>query len=111
MMISAILISAAAASAPVDPRYCVAQPARTASGSIMRSRVVLREFRAVHPCPATGKSTGACPGWAIDPVIPLACGGCDAVINLQWLPDVAKSSSAPTAKDRFERRIYCGRKQ
>ena len=109
MLLMSMLMAAAAASAPVDPRYCVAQPARTASGSIMRSRVVLREFRAIHPCPATGKSTGACPGWAIDHVIPLACGGCDAVINLQWLPDEIKSAGSPAAKDRFERRIYCRR--
>jgi len=109
-MILASILIAAAASAPVDPRYCAAEPARTASGSIMRSRTVLREFKAIHPCPATGKSTGACPGWAIDHVIPLACGGCDAVVNLQWLPDEIKSASSPTAKDRFERRIYCRQK-
>lgn len=101
--------AAAAAPPPADPRYCAVSPARTASGAILRSRAVLREFKAAHPCPSTGKATGACPGWAIDHVIPLACGGCDAVVNLQWLPDVIKSASGAQAKDRWERTIYCRR--
>jgi 5-methylcytosine-specific restriction endonuclease McrA len=50
---------------------------------------------------------GACPGWEVDHVIPLACGGCDAVANMQWLPSGAKSTSSPLAKDRWERRVYC----
>lgn len=96
----------AAPDQPTDPRYC-GPPARTASGAIARSRPALRVFRLVHPCPATGATGGACPGWAVDHVIPLACGGCDSIGNMQWLPVAAKASSAPTAKDRFERVIYC----
>lgn len=91
-----------------DPRVCGPAP-RASDGNIMRSRTVLRDFKALYPCPSTRRSTGACPGWALDHVIPLACGGCDAVGNLQWLPDSIKSASTPSAKDRFERRIYCKR--
>ncbi|HWQ37304.1 MAG TPA: HNH endonuclease signature motif containing protein [Burkholderiales bacterium] len=87
-------------------RYC-GEPARDASGRIKRSSAVLRAFRDVHPCPATGESRGPCPGWAIDHVIPLACGGCDAVSNLQWLPDELKSAAGVLPKDRWERKIYC----
>lgn len=94
---------------PVSPleeqRYC-GPPARAASGEIKRRADVLAAFRRAHPCPVTGLSTGACTGWAIDHVIPLACGGCDAVSNLQWLPNGLKSV-AVIGKDRFERKIYC----
>jgi hypothetical protein len=87
-----------------EVRYC-GEPKREADGSIARSREVLGAFKRVHPCPANGATSGACPGWAIDHVIPLACGGCDAVSNLQWLPNELKSK-AVIGKDRFERRIY-----
>lgn len=88
-----------------EQRYCGA-PKRDARGEILRRGDVLRAFRKAHPCPVTGRSSGACPGWSIDHVIPLACGGCDAVSNLQWLPNALKSA-ALTGKDRFERKIYC----
>lgn len=83
-----------------DTRYCGA-PARDAAGEIKRRSDVLTAFQRQHPCPATGLTTGACAGYAIDHVIPLACGGCDAVPNLQWLPQDVK-----TKKDGLERRIY-----
>jgi hypothetical protein len=88
-----------------DIRYC-GSPVRLADGSIKRSSSVLNAFRKVHPCPSTGLTTGACPGWAMDHVIPLACGGCDAVYNLQWLPEAIKNTSAKYSKDRWERLIY-----
>lgn len=68
---------------------------------------MLRAFRKLYPCPATGKTQGACDGWAIDHVIPLACGGCDAVSNLTWLPTAIKSCAGTTCKDRWERNVYC----
>lgn len=91
---------------PVDPRYC-GQPARDADGRISRSTQVLAEFQRLHPCPSTGKTFGSCPGWSKDHVIPLVCGGCDAVGNLQWLPHEIKSASGTLPKDRWERRVYC----
>ena len=50
-----------------------------------RSRVEVRKFRAAHPCPATGKRFGACPGWQVDHICPLACCGPDKASNMQWL--------------------------
>jgi hypothetical protein len=85
-------------------RYC-GEPRRHKDGKILRRIDVLSEFKKHYPCPATGKMSGSCPGWAIDHVIPLACGGCDAIINLQWLPNDLKSK-AVIGKDRFERTIY-----
>jgi hypothetical protein len=88
-----------------EQRYC-GVPHRDADGTIHRNTSVIAAFKRQHPCPVNGKTTGACGGWAIDHVIPLACGGCDAVSNMQWLPNGIKS--APTiGKDRFERLIYC----
>lgn len=51
-----------------------------------RSPAVRAEFRKANPCPATGKKTGACPGWQIDHREALVCGGRDELTNLQWLP-------------------------
>lgn len=89
-----------------DPRYC-GPPARDADGRIARRADVLREFKRIHPCPSTGKATGACPGWAIDHTLPLACGGCDSVPNLAWMPNAIKSGPGRLPKDRWERRVYC----
>lgn len=50
------------------------------------------------------KTTGPCPGWYLDHVVPLDNGGCDAVSNLQWLPWYLKASRV--GKDRFERDVY-----
>jgi hypothetical protein len=68
-----------------------------------RSREVAREFQHEHPCPSTGLTSGPCPGYRKDHIIPLACGGPDRVGNLQWqtIPDAR-------AKDRWERKV-CAR--
>ncbi len=50
-----------------------------------RSSAVRAEFVKVNPCPATGKTRGACPGWEVDHRVALVCGGPDTVENLQWL--------------------------
>ena len=94
---------------PPDPlaetRICGA-PARDARGEIRRSSAVITAFRRVHPCPSTGLTTGACPGWAIDHQIPLAVGGCDAVSNMGWLPLQLKACAGTVCKDRWERKVY-----
>lgn len=88
-----------------DARYC-GSPMRNADGSIARSQTALTEFRRVHHCPSTGLKLGRCPGWAINHVIPLACGGCDIVSNMQWLPVDIKACAGAHCIDRFERKIY-----
>lgn len=68
---------------------------------IPRSQWALREFRAGLPCPATGLSRGSCPGWQIDHVTPLKCGGSDAPANMQWLTiEQHKAKTAREAKIR-----------
>lgn len=79
---------------------------RGTDGAIRRSQAVVRAFRKQWACPATGQTSGPCPGWAVDHVIPLACGGVDAIYNMQWLPLELKSAADNGAKDRFERKVY-----
>lgn len=89
----------------VETRYC-GTPLRNADGTIKRSTTILKAFQKLHPCPSTGKTDGACPGWAINHTIPLACGGCDAVRNMDWMPDEIKSCAGPWCRDRWERKVY-----
>ena len=90
-----------------DIRCCVDEIARNADGSIKRSSQVRRDFQQLYPCPSTGLRIGSCDGWQIDHVISLACGGVDAIYNLQWLPVEIKTCKEDYCKDRFERKIYC----
>lgn len=89
-----------------ETRYC-GLPKRNTKGDIIRRADVLAAFKKEHPCPVNGATSGSCSGWAMDHVIPLACGGCDSVSNLQWLPNGIKSA-AVIGKDRFERKINGG---
>ena len=81
---------------------CLALPS-LASAREHRSRGVTREFQREHPCPSTGRTSGACPGYRKDHIKPLACGGPDAVSNMQW-----QTVAAARVKDRWELRA-CGR--
>lgn len=95
--------------APEELRYChsAADVPRTVSGVIVRSASIRAAFRRDHPCPVTGLMVGACPGWSVDHVIPLVCGGCDVESNMQWLPITIKSCAGTECKDRWEQRVYC----
>jgi hypothetical protein len=78
------------------PSYSVGGPARDSRGRIRRSQGARWEFMR-----ATGYPHGR-PGYVIDHVVPLACGGADAPSNMQW-----QTREAAKAKDRVERR-GCG---
>ncbi len=54
-------------------------------------------FQKSHPCPSTGKTSGACPGYVVDHVTPLKRGGADSPSNMQW-----QTTSAGKAKDKWE---------
>jgi hypothetical protein len=70
---------------------------RDKHGHIKRSKAAISIFKKQHPCPATGKTASRCPGYIIDHVKPLECGGIDAPSNMQW-----QTSTAAKAKDRTE---------
>ena len=101
----ALILTPSWGQAQIDPRYC-GPPARYADGSIKRSSVQRASFVRMHHCPATGEVTGSCPGWGVDHIIPLSCGGCDTPANMQWLPLTIKSCAGTECKDRWERRVY-----
>lgn len=50
-----------------------------------------------HPCPATGRKTGACPGYVVDHIHPLKRGGADHPDNMQW-----QTRQEAREKDRWE---------
>jgi len=70
---------------------------RDSHGRIKRSEVARQDFEHHHPCPSTGKTSGACPGYVVDHIVPLKRGGADAPGNLQW-----QTIDAANAKDRWE---------
>lgn len=72
--------------------------ATAAASEQHRSWRVLAEFQRSHPCPATGKTMGRCPGWIKDHIIPLCAGGGDVVENLAW-----QTVQEAKIKDRLER--------
>lgn len=84
-----------------DPRFC-GEPQRYSDGRIIRSLTVLQQFERIWPLPLDESRDD----WQIDHVIPLASGGCDNLINLQWLKRSIKTCAGTECKDRWERRIY-----
>jgi hypothetical protein len=66
---------------------------------VHRSKAAKEEFMRERPCPSTGKIFGKCPGYVVDHVSPLACGGADAPFNMQW-----QTTAEGKAKDKWERR-------
>ena len=62
-----------------------------------RNTTARRHFVQTHPCPATRRPSGPCPGWVVDHVIPLRRGGADDPRNMQW-----QTIAAARAKDRTE---------
>lgn len=73
---------------------------RDSHGRIKRSAAARDAFNRQQPCPSTGRTSGRCPGYVIDHVKALECGGPDAPFNMQW-----QTTAAAKAKDKTER--YC----
>jgi hypothetical protein len=71
--------------------------ARDSKGRIARSATAKRDFQKSHPCPSTGRTTGACKGYVIDHVVPLKRRGADSPSNMQW-----QTVQAAKAKDKVE---------
>lgn len=107
LTVALLFTDALADDALKDHRMC-GYVNRAPNGEILRRTDVLVAFQKLYPCPSTGKRTGACPLWSRDHSVPLACGGCDSVTNLTWIPNKAKSCKEDWCKDRYERKIYGG---
>ena len=70
-----------------------ARAQRNSRGKIKRSEAARRRFEA-----QTGYPHGR-PGYVVDHIVPLACGGADTPSNMQW-----QSVAEAKAKDKVERR-------
>jgi hypothetical protein len=69
-----------------------------AQAKIERSEAAKSAFKKLHPCPANGHTSGSCPGYVIDHIKALACGGADDPSNMQW-----QTIAEGKAKDKVER--------
>ena len=76
--------------------YC-ASCERDSNGRIARRSSARAAFQASHPCPSTGKTSGACPGYVVDHVVPLKRRGPDQPSNMQW-----QTEAEAKQKDRVE---------
>lgn len=90
----AVLISALAVSTYYDSKGILRD---SETGRIYRSHTAKKEFRKQQPCPGTGKTTGACPGYVIDHIKALYKGGPDTPANMQW-----QTIAEGKAKDKWE---------
>jgi hypothetical protein len=72
-------------------------------GEYHRSKKALRAFVHQQACPATGLHKLPCPGYVIDHIKALACGGADDPSNMQW-----QTREEAKAKDRWELK-ECGK--
>jgi hypothetical protein len=70
---------------------------RDKNGHIARSSTARERFLKSHPCPSTGKTSGACPGYVVDHIQALKHGGKDDPSNMQW-----QTIQAAKDKDRWE---------
>jgi len=70
-------------------------------GKIKSSKAARSDFERQSPCPSTGKTHGACPGYVVDHVHALECGGADAPSNMQW-----QTVADAKAKDKTERSCH-----
>ncbi len=74
--------------------------ATCAAAKESRSGAAKYQFKKLNPCPSTGKRFGSCPGYVIDHIKALDCGGDDSPSNMQW-----QTKEEAKAKDRTERRF------
>lgn len=70
-----------------------------------RDRHQRSAFVKIHPCPATGKPRGPCPGYVVDHIKPLCAGGRDHPSNMQW-----QTVKEAKVKDRQERKMCKSRR-
>ena len=70
-----------------------------ANGKMKIGRDAKEQFDRHNPCPYTGKTSGACPGYLVDLRKALAEGGADEPSNMEW-----QTVADAKAKDKWERK-------
>jgi hypothetical protein len=63
---------------------CATPRTNATPGKVAPSAAAVQEFREKHPCPTSGHSWGACPGYVVNHIKPPCKGGLDVPANLQW---------------------------
>lgn len=76
----------------------VASSVTVAEAKNIRSQKVKNAFAKINHCPSTGLPSASCPGYVIDDIVPLDCGGKDVVSNKQW-----QTVEEADEKDKWER--------
>lgn len=98
LVISTLILSGQALTPrPALAADCTSHYSTRYATEITRCKSTVRAFKEQHPCPSTGKSYGACPGYVVDHVIALKRGGLDVTQNLQWMDTVSARE-----KDKWE---------
>lgn len=69
----------------------------SAEATYPRSVAEKHAFIRANPCPVVHIKKYSCPGYVIDHIKPLACGGVDKPSNMQW-----QSVAEGKAKDKWE---------
>jgi 5-methylcytosine-specific restriction endonuclease McrA len=85
-----------------DNYSLVGTVARTESGRIKRDLSARRDFMLHTYCPSTSTYALVCPGYVVDHIVPLSCGGPDKPENMQY-----QTTEAAKEKDKWER-LQCG---
>src|SRR5207302_9741710 len=70
---------------------------------------VTREFQREHPCPSTGLTTGACPAYRKDHVVPVACGGPTRFLTCSVKPFATRAPRTGGAEGVQVANPTCGR--
>ena len=70
-----------------------------ADARLARSYSAKAAFARLQACPSTGSHKLPCPGYVIDHMKALACGGADAPSNMAW-----QTIADGKAKDKWERK-------
>jgi hypothetical protein len=71
---------------------------RDKHGKIKRSGAAKSAFERQSPCPSSRKTSGRCPGYVVDHMTALECGGADTPSNMQW-----QTTADAKVKDKTER--------
>jgi hypothetical protein len=71
-----------------------------AGASEYRSLEVKHEFQRQHPCPSTGLTTGRCPGYIKDHVVPLDSCGCWVHGGTRWCGVIGRHPSRAASVPR-----------
>jgi hypothetical protein len=80
-----------------QPRVAKPRKAKPRAVRPPRSSNQRRAFQRGNPCPSTGRTSGRCPGYVVDHVVPLKRGGADHPSNMQW-----QTKDQAKRKDRIE---------